>query len=86
VCLDDVASQKAFAENYSLPFPLLGSSEGARSAAYGLKTRMFGMIVAKRQTFIIGPDGNIAKHYETVNPDEHSAIVLADLKKLLAGS
>ena len=86
VSLDDVASHKAFAENYSLPFPLLADTAGDTSAAYGVKTRMFGMIVAKRQTFIIGPDGNIAKHYETVNPDEHSAIVLADLRKLLAGS
>jgi len=86
VSLDDVASHKAFAENHSLPFPLLADTDGDTSAAYGVKTRMFGMTVAKRQTFIIGPDGKIAKHYETVKPDEHSAIVLADLKKLLAGS
>ena len=33
---------------------------------------MFGMTVAKRQTFIIGPDGLIAKHYEKVDPEEHS--------------
>jgi peroxiredoxin Q/BCP len=43
---------------------------------------MFGMTVAKRQTFIIGPDGRIAKHYEKVNPAEHSVQVLADLKEL----
>jgi peroxiredoxin Q/BCP len=47
---------------------------------------MFGMTVAKRQTFIISPDGNIAKHYEKVKPEEHTAIVLADLKELSAGS
>lgn len=82
VSLDDVASHKAFAENYSLPFPLLADVEGSASTAYGVKTRMFGMTVAKRQTFIIGPDGIIAKHYEKVNPAEHSAQVLADLKKL----
>ncbi len=86
VSLDDVASHKAFAENHSLPFPLLADSDGDTSSAYGVKTRMFGMTVAKRQTFIIGPDGNIAKHYETVKPDEHSAQVLADLKALGAGS
>ena len=44
------------------------------------------MTVAKRQTFIVGPDGNIAKHYEKVNPSEHSTQVLADLKALGAGS
>jgi len=86
VSLDDVESHKAFAENHSLPFPLLADTEGDTSATYGVKTRMFGMTVAKRQTFIIGPDGKIAKHYEKVNPDEHSKIVLADLKKLGAGN
>lgn len=86
VSLDDVESHKAFAENYSLPFPLLADIEGETSTAYGVKTRMFGMTVAKRQTFIIGPDGNIAKHYDTVKPDEHSKQVLADLKELGAGA
>jgi peroxiredoxin Q/BCP len=86
VSLDDVDSHKAFAENHDLPFPLLADTEGYASTAYGVKTRMFGMTVAKRQTFIIGPDGKIAKHYEKVKPDEHSAEVLSDLKKLGAGT
>ena len=46
---------------------------------------MFGMTVAKRQTFLIAPDGTIAKHYEKVKPAEHSEQVLADLKELGAG-
>ncbi len=86
VSLDDVKSHKAFAENHELPFPLLADEDGETSSAYGVKTRMFGMTVAKRQTFIIGPDGNIAKHYEKVKPAEHSSQVLADLKELGAGS
>jgi len=86
VSLDDVESHRAFAENHRLPFPLLADTEGMTSMAYGVKTRMFGMTVAKRQTFIIGPDGAIAKHYDTVKPAEHSKQVLADLKELGAGS
>ncbi len=86
VSLDDVESHKAFAEHHNLPFPLLADTEGEISTAYGVKTRKFGMTFAKRQTFIIGPDGNIAKHYETVKPAEHSAQVLADLVELGAGS
>jgi len=82
VSLDDVESHKAFAENHRLPFPLLADVEGDVATAYGVKTRMMGMTVAKRQTFIIGPDGTIAKHYEKVSPSEHSAQVLADLKSL----
>lgn len=86
VSLDDVDSHKAFAEEYSLPFPLLADVDGDAATAYGVKTQMFGMSVAKRQTFIVGPDGNVAKHYETVKPAEHSAQVIADLKALGAGS
>jgi peroxiredoxin Q/BCP len=86
VSLDDVESHKKFAENHGLPFPLLADPDGKASSSYGVKTRMFGMTVAKRQTFIIGPDGLIVKHYEKVNPDEHTAEVLADLKELAAGT
>ncbi|MDE0789292.1 MAG: peroxiredoxin [Woeseiaceae bacterium] len=85
VSMDDVDSHKAFAENHGLPFPLLADVGGAASTAYGVKARMFGMTVAKRQTFIISPDGVIAKHYEKVKPDSHSSEVLADLKELGAG-
>ncbi len=80
VSLDDVDSHKKFADKYELPFPLLADPEGTTADAYGVKTRMFGMKVAKRQTFLIDPDGNIAKHYKTVKPATHSAEVLADLK------
>ena len=84
VSLDDVESHKAFAENHGLPFPLLADPEGMTADAYGVKTKMFGMTVAKRQTFIIDPDGIVAKHYEKVRPESHSENVLADLKMLSA--
>ncbi len=86
VSLDDVASHKSFAENHSLPFPLLADIDGDVATAYGVKTRMAGWTVAKRQTFIIGPDGNVAKHYEKVDVNEHSKNVLAALKELGAGT
>ena len=86
VSLDDVESHREFAENHSLPFPLLADVDGNAADAYGVKTRMFGMTVAKRQTFIIAPGGNIAKHYEKVKPDEHPAEVIADLKILSEAS
>jgi peroxiredoxin Q/BCP len=82
VSLDDVESHKAFAENHGLPFPLLADVDGTAATAYGVKTRMLGMEVAKRQTFVIAPDGTIAKHYEKVDPSEHSKQVLADLEAL----
>jgi peroxiredoxin Q/BCP len=86
VSLDDVESHQGFAEQYDLPFPLLADSDGVAADAYGVKTRMFGMSLAKRQTFLIDPAGNIAKHYEKVKPKTHSAEVLADLADLAAGT
>jgi peroxiredoxin Q/BCP len=86
VSLDDADSHKAFAESHGLPFPLLADTGGSTAAAYGVKTRMFGMTVAKRQTFIISPDGKIAKHYASVDPDDHSKQVLADLRALTASA
>lgn len=82
VSLDDVESHKAFAENHGLPFPLLADAEGVAATAYGVKTRMLGMEIAKRQTFIIAPGGTIARHYVKVDPKTHSQEVLADLADL----
>ena len=82
ISLDDVGSQKEFSEKYSLPFPLLSDAEGTVAESYGV-LRNFGLMkLASRQTFVIAPDGTIARHYEDVDPDEHSAEVLADLKAL----
>ena len=82
VSLDDVESHRKFAENHGLPFPLLADVDGKAADAYGVKTKMFGMTVARRQTFLIAPDGTIAKHYKKVKPAEHSDEVLADLDAL----
>ena len=86
VSFDDVESHKQFAEHYELPFPLLADTAGKAADAYGVKTKAFGMTIAKRQTFLIDPAGNLAKHYESVDPDSHSVEVLADLKSLGASA
>lgn len=82
VSLDDTTSHKEFAEKYSLPFPLLADTAGTVASAYGVKARFGNAAVAKRQTFLIDPDGNVARHYESVNPEVHSDEVLADLVEL----
>jgi peroxiredoxin Q/BCP len=85
ISVDDVASHKAFAEKHGLPFTILADSDKAVSKRYGvLKTYMGVMEMARRDTFIIDPQGRIAKHYESVNPEGHSAVVLADIKALKA--
>ena len=83
VSLDDEVSHKAFADKYSLPFPLLADTDGTTSEAYGVKTKMFGVTVARRQTFLIDPNGRVAKHYAKVDPDTHSKQVLADLRDFI---
>lgn len=83
ISLDDVESHKQFAENHGLPFPLLADTAGRTADLYGVKTRMAGMTIARRQTFLIDPLGRIAKHYEQVAPATHAAEVLADLRKLV---
>jgi peroxiredoxin Q/BCP len=82
VSLDDEASHKEFSEKHGLPFPLLADTDGSTAEAYGVKSRMLGFKVAKRQTFLIDPDGNVARHYENVDPGTHAQEILADLDAL----
>lgn len=84
VSFDDVESHQKFSADYDLPFPLLADVNGKAADAYGVRTKKFGMTFAKRQTFLIDPDGNIAKHYEEVKPATHSLQILADLEALRA--
>lgn len=83
VSLDDVASQKEFAEKYHLPFPLLSDANQEVAGRYGVLAQFGDMTVASRQTFLIDPEGRIAKHYAEVDPETHSAEVLADLKAMM---
>ncbi len=83
VSVDDVASHKKFAEEHSLPFPILADSSRVAAQAYGvLNTLPDGRAFARRETFLIDPQGKIAKHYPQVNAKGHSDMVLADLKAL----
>ena len=84
VSLDSTESHARFAEKYGLPFPLLSDAAGKVAEQYGCLTEWRGTTIAARHTFIIAPDGNIAKIYRKVDPDTHSAQVLADLASLQA--
>jgi peroxiredoxin Q/BCP len=85
ISVDDVESHKKFAEKHGLPFTLLADADKAVSKSYGvLKTYMGVMEMARRDTFIVDPQGRIAKHYESVDPEGHSKVVLDDIKALKA--
>ncbi len=79
VSFDDVESHSEFAAEYNLPFPLLADVDGKAADAYGVTTRKLGLKLARRETFLVDPEGIIVKHYTDVNPETHSTAVLTDL-------
>lgn len=83
VSVDDVESHKKFAEKHGLPFPILADSSKETAKKYGvLKSYLGTMELAKRDTFLIDPQGRIVKRYVDVDPKGHSQVVLNDIKQL----
>lgn len=87
VSADDLTSHEAFAEGYSLPFPLLSDPGGAVAKSYGSygeKTMPDGRTYegVMRSTFIINPEGRVAEAMYSVNPDGHAEAVGEKLKAL----
>ncbi|HSE56834.1 MAG TPA: peroxiredoxin [Candidatus Paceibacterota bacterium] len=75
---DSVASHKKFKEKYNLPFELLSDTEGAVIETYGAANGTS----TKRISYLVDPNGIIAKAYEQVTPATHAETVLKDLKEL----
>jgi len=84
--LDDVESHKKFADKHNITFTLLADKDKVMANAYDVVKNIPLMSYAKRQTFIIDPNGVVAKFYEDVNADSHSSDVLNDLTLLLEAS
>ncbi len=82
VSLDDVESHQAFSEKYSLPYPILADVNQECATEYGVLGKFMMMTIAKRESFLINPEGSIVKHYKKVNPDTHTNEVIVDLKEL----
>ncbi len=86
VSLDDVESHKQFADKYELPFSLLFDDAKQTIRDYGVDGPLGLFKMASRQTFLISPDGLIARRYAKVDPEVHSTQVLDDLKSLIGGA
>lgn len=82
ISLDSAESHAHFAEKHGLPFPLLSDAEGVVAEKYGCLTEKAGFRYAQRHTFILDPQGRIAKVYRDVDPKSHSGEVISDLKAL----
>ncbi len=78
ISVDDVESHKKFAEKHGLPFPLLADSTKETARRYDVVS-FTGF--AKRETFLIDPQGRLVKHYLDVDPKGHSQLVLKDLEE-----
>ena len=86
ISVDDVASHEKFAAKYKLPFTILADESGATADAYGVLRDWKLTQIAARESFIVDPEGNIARHYADVDPDTHTQQVLADLESLMGGA
>ena len=88
VSCDDEKSHTKFIEKFALPFTLLADTEHKTVQEYGVwkEKNMYGkkyMGIA-RTTFLIDPEGNIAKIYRNVKPDGHNQEVLQECTQLEA--
>lgn len=85
ISVDDTDSHAKFAQKYHLPFPLLSDTDGTVADSYGALTNLGIVRIAKRHTFLIAPDGNIARIYRNVDPSRHSREIIDDLKQRVQG-
>ncbi len=82
VSLDDVSSHEEFARKYSLPFSLLSDSDKEVATTYGVLKNYGVLKYSARETFLIDPEGKIAKHYRKVEPKGHATDVIDSIKAL----
>ncbi len=82
------ASKRAFREKFDLPFLLLADVDHAVADAYGswVEKHNYGKTYwgTARTTFLVDPEGRIARVWPKVKPEGHAADVLAVLDDLQA--
>jgi thioredoxin-dependent peroxiredoxin len=80
---DDEGSHVKFRDKYQLPFTLLADPTHEVAEDYGVwvEKNAYGKkkMGIERSTFIIDPEGNVAKVMRRVKPDTHADDVLAAL-------
>ena len=85
ISADKPEKQKKFKDKYHLPYHLLADPEKKVIKSYGvLQNKMlYGntFLGIERTTFVIDPEGRIARIFSKVKPQGHAEEVLAELKK-----
>jgi peroxiredoxin Q/BCP len=82
VSVDSTNSHQEFCAKQGLTFKLLADTEKEVSSHYGSLTNLLGYKIASRNTFLVAPDGRIARVWTGVSPSHHSTEVLAALSQL----
>jgi len=82
VSADTVKSHKDFCTKEGLNLKLLADPELKTISRYGSARENNGAKMAARNTFLIDPDGKIARVYISVKPAGHSEKILNDLAVL----
>jgi thioredoxin-dependent peroxiredoxin len=82
VSVDTAESHKDFCAKEGLSFKLLSDPDASVSSAYGSVMEYQGKKLSARNTFLIDPQGKIAKEFMSVKPASHSEEVLAALTDL----
>ncbi len=76
----DEQSKAKFAKKYDLTFPLLADADHGVAEKYGVwqKKMRYGRsyMGIVRTTYLIGPDGKVAKRWDKVNVEGHAGEVL----------
>lgn len=89
VSRDTVASHCKFRDKEGITFPLLSDAKREAHDAYGAwgEKVMYGKKVegAIRSTFVIAPDGKVAKVFSPVKVDGHVDAVVAAVEELASG-
>jgi thioredoxin-dependent peroxiredoxin len=79
------ASKRKFREKFGLPFTLLADEEHAAAEAYGswVEKNNYGKTSwgTARRTFLIDPEGRVARVWPKVKPEGHAAEVLVALEE-----
>jgi peroxiredoxin Q/BCP len=82
VSVDGIESHQKFCAKQGINFQLLADTERKVSDAYGSLNNLVVTKVAARNTFVIDPQGKIARVFPKVSPAQHSQEVLAALDEL----
>ncbi len=79
ISVDSTDSHKGFCAKQGLTFKLLSDTNKKVVEQYGSLRDMMGFKEAARNTFLISPDGKVAKVWTAVDPAHHSEEVLEAL-------